>query len=244
MLYRKLGKYDLTMSAIGVGTWELGGNQYGPIDEDEAVAAIHRALDLGVTTVDTAPAYGHGHAEEVLGPALHVRRKEIVLVTKCGLDWDEQKRIYRDGSPARIIGGLEDSLKRLQTDWIDLFLVHWPDMERPIEPTMRAMQDIVASGKARYIGVSNFNVEQMEIGLGTGPLHCHQMGYNLFDRRVEKAIMPFCARNGMGVMAYGSLAYRVLTGAWKADAKLETLGLASLGEGVRPADLRRREPAA
>jgi aryl-alcohol dehydrogenase-like predicted oxidoreductase len=220
--YRQLGKHDLTMSAIGVGTWELGGNQYGPIDETEAIAAIHRALDLGATTVDTAPAYGHGHAEEVLGPALRSRRKDIVLVTKCGLDWDDSQRIYRDGSPARIVGGLEESLNRLKTDWVDLFLVHWPDLDRPTEPTMRAMQDILASGKARYIGVSNFNVEQMGIGLAIGPLHAHQMGYNLFDRRVEKEIMPFCARSGMGVMVYGSLSYGLLTGTWKAGTKLES----------------------
>ena len=220
MQFRKLGKFELTMSVIGIGTWELGGNQYGPIDEGEAVAAIHRGLDLGITCVDTAPAYGHGHAEEVLGNALGSRRKDIVLVTKCGLDWDADKRIYRDGSPARIVGGLEESLRRLRTDYVDLFLVHWPDTERPLEPTMRAMQDILASGKARFIGVSNFNVEQMQIGLAAGPLHSHQMGYNLFDRRVEKQIMPFCAENGMGIMVYGSLCYGLLTGTWTPETTL------------------------
>ena len=150
-----------------------------------------------------------------LGRALASRRKEIVLVTKCGLDWDANKVIYRDGSPSRIVGGLEESLRRLKTDWVDLFLVHWPDMDRPIEPTMRAMQDIVASGKARFVGVSNFNVEQMEVALKVGALQCHQMGYNLFDRRVGKEIMPFCARNGVGVMVYGSLSYGLLTGTWQ-----------------------------
>ena len=219
MEYRKLGDSGLVVSAVGLGTWELGGTQYGPIDEGEAVRAIRRALELGITCFDTAPAYGNGHAEEVLGKALGADRKGIVLVTKCGLDWDQEGRIYRNGSRERVVAGIEESLRRLGTDYVDLYLVHWPDLERPIEETMRALQDVLASGKARYVGVSNFSVEQMQAGLALGPLHAHQMGYNLFDRRVEKEIMPFCERHGIGVMSYGSLSYGLLTGTFTPETR-------------------------
>lgn len=217
MEYRKLGGTDLVVSAIGIGTWELGGTQYGPIDEDAAVRAIYRGLDLGVTCIDTAPAYGCGHAEEVLGRALPARREEVVLVTKCGLDWDESGMITRNGSRERILGGLEESLRRLRTDYVDVFLIHWPDAQRDVEESLRALQEVVASGKARAVGVSNFNVEQMAIGRELGVLQVHQMGYNLFDTRVEREVMPYCRQHGVGVMVYGSLAYGLLTGAFAAE---------------------------
>ena len=217
MEYRKLGGTDLVVSAIGIGSWELGGTQYGPIDEDEAVRAIYRGLDLGVTCVDTAPVYGCGHAEEVLGRALPARRHEIVLVTKCGLDWDEKQQVTRDGSRGRVLGGLEESLRRLKTDYVDAFLVHWPDPERGVDEGLRAMQEILASGKARAVGVSNFSVEQMTIARDLGVLQIHQMGYNLFDYRVEKEIMPYCRQHDVGVMVYGSLCYGLLTGTFTAE---------------------------
>jgi len=219
MEYRYMGQCGLRVSAIGFGTWELGGTQYGPIDEGEAVKAIYRALELGVTCIDTAPAYGHGHAEEVLGRALGPRRKEVVLVTKCGLDWKEDKRIYRDSSPARIIAGAEESLKRLQTDYVDLYLVHWPDPERPLDEAMKALQEVRRSGKARYVGVSNFHVHQMEVGLKFGALAANQVGYNLFDHRPEQEVIPFCRENGIGIMAYGPLAYGLLTGTFTPETK-------------------------
>lgn len=221
MEYRQFGNTDLVVSAIGFGTWELGGNQYGPLVEEEMVQAMYRAMELGVTCVDTAPIYGHGHSEEVVGKALEGIRKQVILVTKCGLDWGEDKVSVRNGSRERILAGIDESLRRLRTDYVDVFLVHWPDTELPIYETMRAMQDVLASGKARYIGVSNFSISQMQEGWTEGAFHVHQMGYNIFDNRVEKAVIPWCEAHSVGIMAYGSLAYGLLTGTFTAETKFE-----------------------
>lgn len=216
MEYRYFGNSELKSSAIGFGTWELGG-RYGAIAEKEAVAAIHRALDLGVTLFDTAPAYGNGLSEEILGKALGARRKDAVLVTKAGIGWDEDGKYVFDGSRDAILKCVEDSLKRLHTDYMDLLVVHRPDVNAPLPEVAGTLQEVRRSGKARYVGVSNFTVDQLKECLSAGPLVANQIGYNLFDRRLEETI-AFCNANGIGVMAYGSLCYGLLTGTLTKDS--------------------------
>jgi len=210
MEYRNFGDSDLKASAVGFGTWELGG-RYGAIDEKEAVDAIHRGLDLGVTLLDTAPAYGNGLSEEILGRALKTRRKDAVIVTKSGIGWDEKGEYVFDGSRDAIVKGAEDSLKRLQTDYIDLLIVHRPDVNAPLPEVAEALQEVRRSGKAHYVGVSNFTAAQLQECLGAGPVTANQVGYNLFDRRLEETI-DFCRDHGIGIMAYGSLCYGLLAG--------------------------------
>jgi len=215
MEYRQFGNSALKTSAIGFGTWELGGT-YGAIVESEGVAAIHRAIDLGVTLFDTAPAYGNGRSEEVLGRALGARRKDVIIVTKAGIDWDAQGDYVFDGTRQAILNGVDGSLQRLGTDYIDLLVIHRPDVNAPLVEVNEALQEVVALGKARHVGVSNFTVAQLTEALPTGPLVCDQIGYNLFDRRTEETI-SFCRSKGIGVMAYGSLCFGLLTGALTED---------------------------
>ncbi len=222
MEYRAFGSTDLTVSALGFGTWEIGNPGYGLTVDAEAVAAIHRALDLGVTCVDTAPGYGQGRSEMIVGKALGARRKDIVLVTKCGLAWNEAEegsKQWRDSTPQRIYKEIDDSLRRLGTDWIDVYIVHWPDLKTPIEETAATMAAVVRSGKARYVGVSNYSLEQVKAFHAVQPVSVMQMGYNLFDRRIEADILPYCQEQGIGVMAYGALCYGLLTGTFTADTQ-------------------------
>lgn len=216
MEYRNFGSSNLKSSVIGFGTWELGG-RYGAIVEKEAAAAIHRAMDLGVTLFDTAPIYGNGRSEEVLGKALGTRRKDVVVVTKAGIGWNEKGEMLLDGSRDAIVEGVEDSLERLQTDYIDLLVVHRPDVNAPLPEVAEALQEVRRSGKARYVGVSNFTLGQLKECLPAGPFAANQIGYNLFDRRMEETI-NFCRANGIGVMGYGSLCYGLLTGMLTKDS--------------------------
>ena len=222
MDYRPMGSSDLTVSAIGFGCWELGGTNYGPIDEAAAVAAIHRAIDLGVTLIDTAPGYGFGHSEEVLGRALGPRRKDVVLVSKTAISWDPvtltRKMDARYSTVKRIN---EESLRRLGTDYLDLLLIHWPDVDTPLEETMRALNDLVKEGKARYIGVSNFTAYELRESRRHAPICANQVGYNLFDRRWEREMFPTAQELGIGVMAYGPMAHGLLTGAFTRDTQFE-----------------------
>lgn len=213
MEYRNFGKSDLRVSAIGFGCWPMGGTQYGATDDAEEVAAVHRALDLGITCFDTAAGYGMGHSEELLGRALGKRRKDAVVVTKCGVAWNEETKIFeRNGTRAHIMKSIDDSLRRLGGDYVDLYLIHWPDHKTPVAESMQALKDLIAAGKIRYGGVSNFQPDRLDEALNTLGIVTDQVGYNLFDRRVERNIIPFCRRAGIGVMAYGSLAHGLLTG--------------------------------
>jgi aryl-alcohol dehydrogenase-like predicted oxidoreductase len=213
MKYRRMGGSELEVSAIGFGCWELGGTNYGPIDEEAAVAAIHRAIDLGVTLIDTAPGYGFGHSEEVLGKALGARRKDIVLVSKTAIHWDPVTFTRKMDSRYSTVKKInEESLKRLGTDYLDLLLIHWPDVETPLEETMRALNDLIKEGKARYIGVSNFTAYELRESKQHAPICANQVGYNLFDRRWEREMFPTAQELGIGVMAYGPMAHGLLTG--------------------------------
>jgi aryl-alcohol dehydrogenase-like predicted oxidoreductase len=219
---RNFGGSDLRTSVIGFGTWPIGGTfvkeGYGGVDDQEAIDAIRRAVDLGITCFDTAPAYGLGRAEEILAEALGPRRKDVAVVTKCGIPFiPEERKFGRNATYDHIVESTEESLRRLRSDYVDLMLVHWPDVNTPAEETMRALNHLRESGKARYVGVSNFSPEQMADCLRYGPLHAEQVGYNLFDRRREPETLPFCQEHGIGVMAYGPLAHGLLTGAFTAE---------------------------
>jgi len=215
MEQRRLGDSDLVCSVLGFGTWEMSTTQYGDIDVNEASRAVNAAIDRGITLFDTAEVYGPYHSEELLGKALGPRRKEIVLVTKVGFDYDAESRIVgRKSTYNHIITHAEGCLERLGTDWVDLLLVHWPDHDTPYDEPIRAMEDLKAAGKIRYYGVSNFSPAMMDACEKAGHLTANQVGYNLFDRRVERAVLPYCQEHGVGFMAYGTLGFGLLTGAF------------------------------
>lgn len=223
MEYRRFKNSNLETSVIGLGGWPMGRGQYGSFDENEVIKSVHKALDLGVTLFDTAQVYGWGAGEEIMGRALKGKRHDCIIVTKSGLRWDPDNpsNIERDSSKEFLNKMLENSLRRLQTDYIDLFLIHWPDENRPFSEPMEVFGKWKEEGKIRYGGVSNFSMAQMEESLKTFPIICNQVGYNLFDRRPEEEIFPFCREHGLGIMAYGSLSFGLLTGTMTADTKFE-----------------------
>jgi aryl-alcohol dehydrogenase-like predicted oxidoreductase len=221
--YRAFGQTGLQVSAMGFGCWPMAGDRYGSIEDEEAVAAIRRALELGVNCFDTAPAYGSGHSEEVLGRALGGRRQDVILVTKCGITATPPGGTgpVRDASRDNILREVEVSLERLGTDYVDVLLVHWPDPVTPFEVTMRALEEVVESGKARFVGVSNFTVAQLEACLRERRVEVVQVGYHMFDRRQERELFPYCQQHGIGVMGYGSLSHGLLTGAFSPETKFD-----------------------
>jgi aryl-alcohol dehydrogenase-like predicted oxidoreductase len=218
MRYRPFGRTGLSVSVVGFGCWPMAGDRYGAIEDDEAVKAIHRALDRGVNCVDTAPAYGAGHSEEVVARALDSRRRDVILVTKCGVKPPPPGQLgpLRDSSRANILRELDQSLRRLRTDWIDVLLVHWPDSGTPFEETMRALDEVVTSGRVRFVGVSNFTGAMMAECMRVRRIDVIQVGYHMFDRRQEGETFPACVHGGIGVMGYGSLGHGLLTGAFTA----------------------------
>lgn len=215
MQRRRFGDSDLVSSALGFGTWEMSTTMYGEIDVVEASRAVQVAIDRGITLFDTAEVYGPYHSEEILAKALGPRRKDIVLVTKVGFVFDENNKIVgRCAKYDYVIARTEGCLKRMNTDWIDLLLIHWPDKNTPIPETMRALEDLKAAGKIRHYGVSNYTVPMMEECERHGHLTANQVGYNMFDRRMEAEVLPYCLEKKIGFMAYGTLAYGLLTGAF------------------------------
>jgi len=223
MRYRPFGRTGLQVSVVGFGCWPMAGDRYGAIEDDEAVKAIHRALDRGVNCVDTAPAYGAGHSEEVVARALENRRRDVILVTKCGVRVPPpgQPGPLRDASRSNILQEIDASLRRLHTDWVDVLLVHWPDAGTPVEETMRALEEVVASGRARFVGVSNFTGAMLAECMRTRRVDVSQVGYHMLDRRQEQETFPYCLSQGIGVMGYGSLAHGLLTGAFTAATTFE-----------------------
>src|SRR5215510_3002913 len=217
--YRPFGQTGLQVSAIGFGCWEMGGT-YGKIDAGQLQQAVRRAIDVGINCFDTAEAYGMGASEQALARALGERRKDVYVVTKFGVGYEEAPN-RRDSSRQRVMASIEKSLRNLQTDYVDVYLVHWPDVNTPFEETMRALDDIVQQGKARYIGVSNFRLAQLEACMRVRRVDVVQYGWNMFDRRMQAEIFPYCAAQQIGVMAYGSLAYGMLTGTFHAGMQFE-----------------------
>jgi aryl-alcohol dehydrogenase-like predicted oxidoreductase len=209
----KLRDVPIPASRVGLGTWAMGGFQWGGADDDASVRTIHAALDRGVNVIDTAPAYGFGHSEDVVGRAIAERggRDRVVLATKVGLE-PHGDAIYRNSSRARIMREIEESLERLRTDYIDLYQVHWPDPRTPYEETAEALLDLKRAGKIRAIGVSNYSIDAMELFGGVTPLATAQPPLNLFERESQTAVLPWCAAHGVGTLTYGALCRGLLTG--------------------------------
>ncbi len=222
MQTRLLGQSEVQASVIGLGTWAIGGWSWGGTDEADSISAIHAALDAGVTLIDTAPAYGLGRSEEIVGKALVGRRDQVVLSTKCGLVWhtqhgnhffdEDDKPVHRYLGADSIRYEVEQSLKRLQTDYIDMLFTHWQDPTTPIEETMTALLKLKAEGKIRAIGVSNIDRAQLEAYEEAGKLDVVQEAFSMLDRDIEPEILPYCRTHDIAIMAYSPLALGLLTG--------------------------------
>ena len=216
MKTKKLGWTDLHLTTIGLGTWAMGGGDWqyawGPQDDQESTLAIHRALDLGVNWIDTAPAYGLGHAEEILGRALKGMRELPLIASKCGLTWNDQGQISGCLKKGAIEAEIDASLKRLQLDVIDLYQVHWPWPNEDLEDAWVAIAAGVKAGKLRYAGTSNFSVEQLRRVQAIHPVASLQPPYSILVRDVESALLPFCVANRIGVVAYSPMQKGLLTG--------------------------------
>ncbi len=218
---RRLGQSGLEISVIGLGTWAMGATveTWGHVDDRESIAAIHQALDLGINFIDTAPIYGLGHSETIVGKAITGRRDEVVLATKCGLLFPQRKdqlppRCLRQDS---VIRECDQSLRRLQTDHIDLYQCHWPDPETDIRETMEALIELQRLGKIRAIGVSNFSCQQMSMAREYGPVHCLQPPFSMIHYRTAEDLLPYCESNDIAVVPYSPLAKGLLTGKFGAD---------------------------
>ena len=222
MKLREIGSSGISGSVIALGTWPIGGWLWGGSDEKEAERTIAAALDLGINFIDTAPAYGFGLAESMVGRVIAGRREEVVVATKCGLVWDEATRarvvaaggnpIRHDLSPGSIRREVEASLRRLSTDYIDLYQTHWPDDRTAVEDTMECLLELKREGKIRAIGVSNVTPDLLRRYLAVGRVESAQERYSMLDREIEAELLPLCRERGIAVLAYSPLAMGLLTG--------------------------------
>ena len=216
MQTRTPGRTELELSVIGFGAWAIGGGDYkfgwGPQDDQDSIRAIHKALDMGVNWIDTAPVYGLGRSEEVVGKAVKGIRNELTIATKCGVVWDGNRNITRCLKADSVRREVEDSLHRLNIDVIDLYQIHWPEPLEDIEEAWAEMVKLVEEGKIRYPAVSNFSVEQMEQLGAIHPIASLQPPYSMLRRDVETDILPYCSEKSIGVVAYSPLQNGLLTG--------------------------------
>lgn len=208
---------------VGLGTWAIGGSWWGGTDEEESIDTIHTAIDKGITLIDTAPAYGFGRSEEIVGKSLknYGSREKLIVATKVGLEWDENENVNRNSSKERIFKEIDDSLQRLQLDYIDIYQIHWPDTSVPFEETAEAMNMLLEQGKIKSIGVSNYSVEQMEAFRKEAPIHFCQPPYNMFEREMEEDVLPYCKKNDIKTVTYGALCRGLLTGKMKPDTEFK-----------------------
>jgi aryl-alcohol dehydrogenase-like predicted oxidoreductase len=213
---------SLGVSRVGLGTWAIGGWMWGGTDEEESVQTISAAVERGVNLIDTAPAYGFGRSEEIVGRAIAEGRlrSRVFIATKVGLEWKDGK-VFRNASRDRILCEATDSLRRLRTDYIDIYQVHWPDPLVPIEETAEAMQTLFDQGKIRAVGVSNFSVLQIARFRRVGKLHVVQPPYNLFERKIDKELLPYCRESGLATLTYGALCRGLLSGKLQVGAHFE-----------------------
>ena len=232
----KIAGTDLTVSRIGLGTWAMGGWMWGGSDEAESIKTIHAAIDRGITLIDTAPVYGFGRSEEIVGKALagDGLRNRVVIATKAGLQWRDG-RPFRNASARRIFAEVEQSLKRLRTDRIDLYQVHWPDPLTPIEECAEAMLALYRQGKIRAIGVSNFSRQQMHQFRQLAPIHTVQPPYNLFEREAEDEVLPYCLWHNIATLVYGSICRGLLSGRMTPDTRFS-------GDDQRKTDPKFQQP--
>jgi aryl-alcohol dehydrogenase-like predicted oxidoreductase len=221
----------LRVSRVALGTWAIGGWMWGGPDDTNSVATIREALEHGVNVIDTAPVYGFGHSEEIVGKALAEGklRSRVVIASKVGLEWRDGG-VFRNSSRDRILREIDDSLRRLRTDVIDIYQVHWPDPKVPIEETAETMHMLLREGKIRAIGCSNFSVAEMDRFRQVAPLHVVQPPYNMFERGIEADVLPYCLEHGVTTLGYGALCRGLLSGRMRANTTFN-------GD-----DLRRNDP--
>jgi aryl-alcohol dehydrogenase-like predicted oxidoreductase len=215
---RQLGNSDMHITTIGFGAWAIGGDGWafgwGPQDDMDSISAIHHALDMGINWIDTAAVYGTGHSEEVVAQALKGRADKPYVFTKCSRMWDENRVPYGSLKRHTILQECEDSLRRLQTDVIDLYQIHWPNPEEDMEEGWTALADLQRLGKVRWIGVSNFSAEQMARAQAIAPITSLQPPYSMIRRDIEASILPYCQANNIGVIVYSPMQSGLLTGAF------------------------------
>jgi len=222
MEYRMLGDSDLKVSIIGFGAWGIGGAPFWSNEGDASSArAIIKSYELGINFFDTAPVYGFGHSEELLGKTLKPFRDNVIYATKCGLRWGKKSlsAITKNATRQSILEEIDQSLKRLKTDYIDLYQVHWPDVETSQSDTMETLLEIQRLGKIKFIGVSNYSVEQMKETMKSGKIVSLQPDYSLLNRSIEKDVVSYCKDNHIGIIAYSPLASGLLTGKYGKDTK-------------------------
>jgi aryl-alcohol dehydrogenase-like predicted oxidoreductase len=230
MKTRPLGTSGIQASVVAFGAWALGGWRWGGSDDQTSIDALHAGMDAGINLIDTAPAYGFGRGEEVVGKAIRGRRDRVILATKCGLSWETSKgtlffvsdekgrndagqyRIHKTLDPDIVRADLEGSLKRLGTDHVDLYLTHWQDVTTPIEDTMGLLLDLKRQGKIRAVGACNAKVEDLERYRSRGPLDADQERYSMLDRGLEQSQLPWCRKNNTAVLAYSPLHHGLLSG--------------------------------
>lgn len=240
MEYRKLGKSELELSAITYGAFAIGGTMWGGNEKQNSIDAIHASLDQGISTIDTAPFYGFGLSEELIGEAIKGRdRSKIQILNKFGLVWDQSNHgkgehffdaedqgktipVYKYAAKENVIKELEESLKRLGTDYIDLLQLHWPDSTTPIDETMEALELLIQQGKIRAAGVSNYNLDQMKTAGKTIDLASNQLAYSMLNRGIADDIVPYAVENGISIIAYSPLERGLLTGKYFKDATLKS----------------------
>jgi aryl-alcohol dehydrogenase-like predicted oxidoreductase len=227
---------SLNVSRVAIGTWAIGGWMWGGSNEAESISTIRAALEHGINVIDTAPVYGFGRSEEIVGKAVAEGRlrSRVIIATKAGLEWQDGK-VFRNASRRRIMREIEDSLRRLRTDHIDVYQVHWPDPLVPIAETAGAMYTLYKQGKIRAIGVSNFSVAQIEQFRHVAPLHVLQPPYNLFERGIEADLLPYCRKNGIATFGYGALCRGLLSGRMRPDTAFD-------GDDLRRTDPKFQQP--
>ncbi len=238
MEYTKIPGLDLHASRVALGTWAIGGWMWGGTDEIESIRTIHAALDRGVNVIDTAPVYGFGTSEEIVGKAVKEagNRHSLAIATKCGLEWDAAANaVWRNSDPERVRREVEDSLRRLRTEVIDIYQVHWPDPLVPFEETAELMERLKQEGKILVAGVSNFAPDQMDGFRRRAELAVCQPPYNIFERGIEQDVLPYCRENGISTLAYGALCRGLLTGKMTRETRFS-------GDDLRKADPKFQEP--
>lgn len=228
---------DVELSRIALGTWAIGGWMWGGTDEKESIKTIHAALDKGVNTIDTAPVYGFGRSEEIVGKALaqYPDKDKIRISTKVALEWTDEGKVFRNSDPERIEKEVEDSLSRLGVDVIDVYFIHWPDSKVPFEKTAATMCKLKEQGKIRSVAVSNYSPEQMDAFREACPIHACQPPYNIFEREIENDILPYCLDNSIVLMTYGALCRGLLSGKMSKDREFT-------GDDLRKNDPKFQEP--
>jgi aryl-alcohol dehydrogenase-like predicted oxidoreductase len=255
MKYRQLGASSVNVSEVALGAWAIGGWLWGGTDDAKAIAGIQRAVDLGMTTIDTAPVYGFGHSEEIVGRAIRGRREKVQILTKFGLRWDlagagkehfnsedlqgRPVHIRQYAARASVMEECDRSLKRLGTDHIDLYQQHWPDPTTPVEETMAACATLLEQGKIRAVGVSNYTPELMERAIKVVPLASDQPPYSMLRRGIEADVVPWCVKHKVGILAYSPLQNGILTGRVPMDRAFPATDLRSRSKFYLPENRRR-----